>query len=121
RPKFDGKTVVIRTLMPEFHEAREGDLSCETTKGPIHYVARNSSWAYVRYDISGPHTSNWKFEAVNRDNIYNEELEVYKDISPFAYILRDQSYQFTHQRIIQGCETKSCVILKTSDIVYFFQ
>ena len=128
RPHKKGTTVA--SLKPEYHRSNSTDINLERNRETDFYYVISAegegyyNTEYVAYNMTANHSSNWKY--LKRDVDYpnlkiQQAHEKYKNISPFAFALSIAPYKFTHQRMIRGCQSKSCVLLKTSDAVYVMQ
>lgn len=67
----------------------------------------------ARHEFCDDHRNNDQMLEL-REKFENPDMTI-------PYVLLERfSYDFTHQRIINGCESKGCILLKTSDLSFYF-
>lgn len=122
-PKENGKTMA--TLKAEFHTPSNSDLSIERNRARDLIYLFDYNNRKIAFDTKPNHSSEWRYDHnpnnEGRDTNYDEVHNKYKKVPALAYVLNTTDFKFTHQRIVKGCESKSCVILKASDAAYIFQ
>jgi len=121
KPRPNGQNTFSRTFQTEFHQSLNSDKSEKLGLPITILLGEQYRDAKLYYDTSDSHSTNWTLIAKGEGLAFVDRQERLGNFSPFAYFLSRMSYDSTHHRIIKGCESKACILIKSSDITYLFQ
>ncbi|MCT4641814.1 MAG: hypothetical protein N4A33_05900 [Bacteriovoracaceae bacterium] len=118
----------VKVKAGSFEHEKLVNLMAERNIGPIaHYTwSGNTYYGTYSYIINEGSVNNWTI--VKREKgastidpeykeSYDEQFE--KNFkSAYALILKNMPIDISHQRIIKGCQTQSCFVMKSSDLTF---
>lgn len=107
----------IRTIQPIYSDGKGGEKSFQIKSEAPEYYWENYCYRHSynnSADLAGPYLGAFlRNEGCNGSNRDDQKL--------YPFLMNEfASYEVTHERLIKGCKSKACVLVKTSDIAFWY-